>query len=181
MRKLPQNRRRPLKEGDTLQKTVGCRHSNPDVCAKNSAPNLCAFVRSDGFCYSPPSSWRKLYTELLEEENGQWRIRQGWTSRNETIPVSGLGVDLYPILPSLCMQEVPHPSVVQHRAVKQSDCYSRGNSKCKYMQFLVQLSVQMHTHPFKGLVRQWLHLEETWEIDASNQMGRSSWVSRWQK
>gem|GEM_PF-6854412 len=44
-----------------------------------------------------------------------------------------ISVDLHLILPSLCMQEVPHPSAVQHRAVKQVDCYSRGKSECKYI------------------------------------------------
>ena len=56
-----------------------------------------------------------------------------------------LPVDLHPKLPSLCMQELPHLSVAQSNIVKQFDCCSRGNSECKYMLFLVQISLQMHT------------------------------------
>jgi len=62
------DRLRPLEKGDTLKKTFGCRQSNPDNCSKHSAPYICAFVRADGFCQSPPSSWKKLYGELLEKE-----------------------------------------------------------------------------------------------------------------
>jgi hypothetical protein len=54
-------------------------------------------------------------------------------------------VNLHPILPSHCMQEVTHPSVAQSNIVKQVDCCSRGNSRCKYILFLVQISVQINT------------------------------------
>jgi len=43
------------------------------------------------------------------------------------------------------MQEVDHPKVAQSNTVKQFDCYSRVNSECKFMLFLVQISVQMHS------------------------------------
>ena len=42
------------------------------------------------------------------------------------------------------MQEVTHPSVAQSNIVKQVDCCSRGNSRCKYILFLVQISVQIN-------------------------------------
>jgi hypothetical protein len=53
---------------------------------------------------------------------------------------------LHPIFPSFCIQEVNHPSVAQSNTVKQFDCCGRGNSDCKFMLFLVQFSVQMHSH-----------------------------------
>lgn len=58
--------KRPLQEGETEEKTLGCRHYNPDICAKHSMPNICAFVTKDGFCYAPPTSWKKLYKKLRE-------------------------------------------------------------------------------------------------------------------
>ena len=42
------------------------------------------------------------------------------------------------------MQEVTHYSVAQSNTVKQFDCCSRGNSGCKYILILVQISVQIH-------------------------------------
>jgi len=59
---------------------------------------------------------------------------------------AALGVYLHPILPSLCMQEVTHPSVAQSNTVKQSNRCSRGNMECKYKLFFIQISVQIHTH-----------------------------------
>ena len=55
---------KPLKPGDTVEKTVGCRHTNPDICAKNMIPKVCAFARSDGMCLSPPQSWKKQFEKL---------------------------------------------------------------------------------------------------------------------
>ena len=55
----------PLVEGDTAQKTVGCRHTNPDVCARHSLSTVCAFARADGMCLAPPTSWAKQYEKLL--------------------------------------------------------------------------------------------------------------------
>jgi len=54
----------PLKDGDTEKQTVGCRHTNPDICAKNMMPNKCAFARPDGICMAPPVSWKKQYAKL---------------------------------------------------------------------------------------------------------------------
>jgi hypothetical protein len=54
----------PLKLGDSSTRTVGCRHTNPDICAKNSMQNVCAFVRSDGICLAPPASWKKQFVKL---------------------------------------------------------------------------------------------------------------------
>jgi len=55
----------PLKPKDTAIETEGCRHTNPGICANNSLPNVCAFVRTDGMCLKPPKSWPKQY-KLLE-------------------------------------------------------------------------------------------------------------------
>ena len=32
----------PLNEGDTENTTLGCGHTNPDICGSNSIPRLCA-------------------------------------------------------------------------------------------------------------------------------------------
>lgn len=56
----------PLRPGDTEKQTVGCRHTNPDICAKNRLPGKCAFVRNDKMCLAPPSSWLKQYRKLKQ-------------------------------------------------------------------------------------------------------------------
>ncbi len=54
----------PLAEGDSVSKTVGCRHAFPDNCRRNGLPRICAFVRKDGMCVEPASSWKKQYEKL---------------------------------------------------------------------------------------------------------------------
>jgi hypothetical protein len=54
----------PLHWKDTKKQTFGCRHTNPDICAKNSMPKVCAFVRADGMCLAPPLSWEKQFLKL---------------------------------------------------------------------------------------------------------------------
>ncbi len=72
--KQPHVHNEPLREGDKPDRTVGCRHTNPDVCGKHSIEKVCAFVREDNMCLDPPVSWRKQYErlaallELKEEE-----------------------------------------------------------------------------------------------------------------
>jgi hypothetical protein len=60
---------RPAKQGlhpmDTEKTTVGCRHTNPGICGKNSQPGVCAFARKDGVCISPPISWPRRYRAML--------------------------------------------------------------------------------------------------------------------
>ncbi|MCP4197093.1 MAG: hypothetical protein GY762_08065 [Proteobacteria bacterium] len=63
-------RRAPLHLKDTLTQTFGCRHSNPDTCVKNAIPSICAFVREDEMCLSPPKSWPKQYKKLSDEAGG---------------------------------------------------------------------------------------------------------------
>ena len=57
----------PLHPSDTEKQTHGCRHTNPDICAKNLMPNVCAFARRDGMCLAPPMSWKKQFAKLKHE------------------------------------------------------------------------------------------------------------------
>ena len=54
----------PLHPEDTVEHTIGCRHTEPVVCGKNCMPNVCAFVRQDGMCLSPPMSWSRQFKKL---------------------------------------------------------------------------------------------------------------------
>jgi len=54
----------PLKPNDTLTQTVGCRHSNPDICKNNSLQEYCAFTREDGVCLRPSKAWAKQFIRL---------------------------------------------------------------------------------------------------------------------
>jgi hypothetical protein len=54
----------PLHPSDTEKQTFGCRHTNPDICAKYHMPNVCAFARADKICTSPPVSWPKQFQVL---------------------------------------------------------------------------------------------------------------------
>jgi hypothetical protein len=58
---------RPLTEHDTELQTLGCRHSNPDICKNNATPDKCAFVRDDGICLLPPQSWKNIFAKLKEK------------------------------------------------------------------------------------------------------------------
>jgi hypothetical protein len=67
MKKWRNNPNRPLEDGETLERTNGCRRLNPDICSKHSTPDICTFVRSDDICTSPPHNWKGMY-ELLRQE-----------------------------------------------------------------------------------------------------------------
>lgn len=54
----------PLHILDTEEHTFGCRHTQPDICAKNCMPKKCAFVNANNICYAPPQSWRKQFRKL---------------------------------------------------------------------------------------------------------------------
>ena len=56
--------RAPLNEGDTEQQTIGCRANNPDICANNGIPGVCAFSSEDGICRKPSRAWKKQYNAL---------------------------------------------------------------------------------------------------------------------
>ncbi len=56
----------PLNEQDTETQTYGCRQNNPDICANNSLPGICAFTSEDSICKRPSRAWKKKYAELKE-------------------------------------------------------------------------------------------------------------------
>lgn len=55
-----------LNKEDTEYQTYGCRANNPDICKNIDAPEICAFVRNDGICKKPSTSWKKQYHKLLK-------------------------------------------------------------------------------------------------------------------
>jgi predicted nucleic acid binding AN1-type Zn finger protein len=57
----------PLHPLDTEKQTYGCRYANPDFCAKNRLPQVCALVRADKICYAPPHLWPKQFKKLKAE------------------------------------------------------------------------------------------------------------------
>jgi hypothetical protein len=57
----------PLYPLDSATQTVGCRHTNPNICANNSLQGICAFVRKDNICLKPPRTWRKQFEKLCKE------------------------------------------------------------------------------------------------------------------
>ena len=61
----------PLHPLDSEYQTHGCRQANPSVCAKHSVPGVCAFVRKDNICLSPPRSWKKQYQKLFDQKFGK--------------------------------------------------------------------------------------------------------------
>ena len=63
----------PLHPLDTAKQTFGCRYTNPDFCAKNRLPKVCALVRADGICLAPPHLWP-----------GQFRKLQGLAAKSKT-------------------------------------------------------------------------------------------------
>ena len=56
----------PLNVLDTDGQTYGCRANNPDICANNSIPDVCAFTSSDCICHRPSRAWKKQYNKLKE-------------------------------------------------------------------------------------------------------------------
>lgn len=65
-RSINTDQRRPLSELDTELQTLGCRHSNPNICKNNSTPAKCAFVRQDNRCLLVPHSWKRIFYELKD-------------------------------------------------------------------------------------------------------------------
>ena len=57
----------PLHPLDSEKQTCGCRHTNPDICAKNGIPKVCALVRSDKemLCASP------ILAQTISEAEGR--------------------------------------------------------------------------------------------------------------
>ena len=71
--KYPNRYHDPLDPKDTENVTVGCRHTNANICKNNSMPGVCAFVRQDGMCTAPPQSWHKQYAKLKKQLQNQKR------------------------------------------------------------------------------------------------------------
>jgi len=54
----------PLNPQDTEAQTYGCRQNNPDICANNSIPGICAFTSDDCICKKPSRAWKKQFAKL---------------------------------------------------------------------------------------------------------------------
>ena len=57
-----------LNELDSEIQTFGCRANNPDICANNRIPNICAFSSEDGICRRPSKAWKKQYNKLMGDK-----------------------------------------------------------------------------------------------------------------
>lgn len=58
----------PINKGDTELTTMGCRHTNPEICKNNGIPNICAFASEDHICKKPSCAWKKKYIQLVENK-----------------------------------------------------------------------------------------------------------------
>lgn len=58
----------PLCPEDTEESTLGCRHTNHEICGKWMLAGTCAFARTDGVCLSPPKSWPRQYLKLKGQQ-----------------------------------------------------------------------------------------------------------------
>lgn len=66
MKKMQIDFSAPINKGDTETTTMGCRHTNSEICGNNGIPGVCAFVSDDGICKKPSRAWKKKYNQLLE-------------------------------------------------------------------------------------------------------------------
>jgi hypothetical protein len=66
----------PLRPGDSIDCTVGCRRAEPLYCKQIDLPAVCAWVREDGMCYLPPKGWEARF-RLLEERAPKEAVRNG--------------------------------------------------------------------------------------------------------
>ena len=62
----------PLQVGDSETQTVGCRHTNPDICSKHSLPGKCAFISKNNICFTPPTSWSKKFIKLKSQQREEY-------------------------------------------------------------------------------------------------------------
>ena len=74
-RMYPRNQARrfhePLFPEDTEKQTLGCRHTQPDICSRNLLTNVCAFARQDGMCLVPPKTWPRQFRHLKQKAIGE--------------------------------------------------------------------------------------------------------------
>jgi hypothetical protein len=61
----------PLHPLDSETQTHGCRQTRPTSCAKHSLPGVCAFVRQDNTCQSPPRTWKRQFLKLFFRHFGK--------------------------------------------------------------------------------------------------------------
>ncbi len=59
----------PLNEGDTEERTVGCRAFQPDFCSDYGSKG-CALTNVDGICTCPRKSWKKQFKKLKGKKDG---------------------------------------------------------------------------------------------------------------
>jgi len=59
----------PLRPEDSSVSTLGCRHTNPEICKNNSLFEKCAFVRENNICLVPPRSWKRQFEKLSTNKN----------------------------------------------------------------------------------------------------------------
>jgi hypothetical protein len=67
----------PLHPLDSETQTHGCRHTAPNVCGKNSVSGVCAFVRKDYICLSPPKTWKQQFQKLFFKQFGKQIQKRG--------------------------------------------------------------------------------------------------------
>ena len=56
-----------LNKYDSESQTFGCRATNPDICANNMIPDVCAYASDDHICKRPSVAWKKQYLKLKGE------------------------------------------------------------------------------------------------------------------
>ena len=54
---------------DAEEQTYGCRANNPDICANNGIPGVCAYASDDNICRRPSRAWKKQYLKLKQQES----------------------------------------------------------------------------------------------------------------
>jgi hypothetical protein len=67
----------PLHPLDSEKQTQGCRHTDSNFCGKNSIPGVCAFVRKDNICLSPPKTWKTQFQKLFIQRFGKQKQKRG--------------------------------------------------------------------------------------------------------
>lgn len=71
----------PLKSKDSELQTEGCRHTNPDICASNALPKVCAFARSEGLCVKRAAAVMNAHPQSVSQKlrmAGRDYTRRGW-------------------------------------------------------------------------------------------------------
>jgi hypothetical protein len=67
MKKWRNDPNRPLEDGETLKITNGCKRLNAHIFRNHSVLNICAFVRAENVCLSPPKCRKNMYKLLREK------------------------------------------------------------------------------------------------------------------